>query len=117
MSTLSHDENDLGEEVDEEVEEVAPEAAEPTDDDQITFNGKRVSVDVGLKRCVALIEKGTGSWKCTNVIKSGASFEISCATCDRKFSLNNPARFWRDHKKTKCAMDRRGQVLERGASL
>lgn len=49
MSTLSHDENDLGEEVDEEVEEVAPEAAEPTDDDQIIFNGKRVSVDVGLK--------------------------------------------------------------------
>ena len=63
MSTLSHDEDDLDEEMDEEVEEVAPEAAEPANDDQITFNGKRVSVDVGLKRCVALIEKGTGSWQ------------------------------------------------------
>ena len=63
MSTLSHDEDDLDEEMDEEVEGVAPKAAEPANDDHITFNGKRVSVDVGLKRCVALIEKGTGSWQ------------------------------------------------------
>jgi hypothetical protein len=90
MSTLSHDEEELDKEMDEEVEEVAHEAA---DDNLIIFNGKRVTAEVGWKRCVDSIEKGTGSWKCTNVIKSGASFEISCATCDKKFSLNNPARF------------------------
>jgi len=87
MWTLSLDEEELDEEMDEEGEEVAPEAAEPADDDQSTFNGKRVSAEVGWKRCVASIEKGSGYWKCTNVTKSGALFDISCATCDNMFKL------------------------------
>jgi hypothetical protein len=73
MTTLSHDEEECEDEMDEEVEEEAHEA----DDNLITFNGMRVSVEVGWKHCVDSIEKGTGCWKCTNVSKPGASFEIS----------------------------------------
>lgn len=111
MSSLSDDdmegevEGEVEDGVDEAEEEAAP-GAELT-----RFNCKEVSWEWAAKRCVKSIEAGTGQWKCTNMTKTGATFQLSCATCHKNFSPNNPSNFWKAHRK-KCTPVTRGQVLE-----
>lgn len=103
------------EESDMEVEEVHASAAEPSSKaSDANLSGKMMSVAEALAKCKSLVEGNKGNWSCTNVIKTGASFKLSCATCNTVFSSNNPSNFWGSHKK-RCAATARGQYLEQGA--
>lgn len=118
MSNLADDdlEGEVEDEMEEQEEDEEEEEIAPGNDERITFNCKRVSWEDATKRGIKAIEAGTGLWKCTNMTKTGATFQLSCATCHKEFSPNNPANFWRTHKK-QCTPDVRGQVLEPGAPL
>jgi hypothetical protein len=85
--------------------------------DRVKFNNVHMPINVAYDRAVAYVEAGKGNWRRTSMrIQDSATFafQLSCATCEKKFSMTNPSGFWATHSKACKDNGARGQVLEAG---
>jgi hypothetical protein len=59
-------------------------------------------------------DDSTSGWYRADVIlEPNGSFSLRCSSCERGYSIKNPANFWLSHKKA-CPMSKRGSELTRG---
>jgi hypothetical protein len=69
----------------------------------VKFNNVNVPINVAYDRAVAYVEAGKGNWRRTRMkIQDSAvfAFHLSCATCEKRFSMKNPSSCWVTHSKT-----------------
>jgi hypothetical protein len=58
-------------------------------------------------------ESTSGWYRADVILEPNGSFSLRCSSCERGYSIKNPANFWSTHKKA-CTVPKRGTELTRG---
>ena len=81
---------------------------------EVKYYQKMMPIDQAYKEAVRQVEKGAGHWGRTNVTllnKTTFDFKLTCSTCNKEHSMNNPPNFWRSHSNTCKHEGPPGQIL------